>query len=128
ARDWESSGGDDALKAQMLGQREEGEAPSAEAVEPRRSRRSAREAAGRPQDTGAAQAAALYALDEKRDVGPIARRGDVAAASTSISGGEGPAPENIARVVGDRQAAFQSCVEQELRRNPRFRGGKVGLT
>lgn len=77
--------------------------------------------------SGIAEAAALYALDEKQDVGPVARKASAVSAADS-SGSDGPPPENIARVVGDRQAAFQSCVEQELRRNPSFRGGKVGLT
>lgn len=127
AQEWESTGGDAALKAQMLGQRaEEAQAPAEEETVSARASRPRRKAADGTRDSGAAQAAALYALDEKQDTGPIARRAEARVAGPS--GGEGPAPENIARVVGDRQAAFQSCVEQELRRNPRFRGGRVGLT
>jgi hypothetical protein len=29
--------------------------------------------------------------------------------------------------VGQTQRAFQSCIEQQLRKNPGFRGGKVSL-
>src|SRR5690606_16805720 len=109
------------------GQRaEEAQAPAEEETVSARASRPRRKAADGTRDSGAAQAAALYALDEKQDTGPIARRAEARVAGPS--GGEGPAPENSARVVGDRQAAFQSCVEQELRRNPRFRGGRVGLT
>ena len=76
---------------------------------------------------GTERAAALYALDEKEDVGPVARKAaDVTSADNLENGG--PPADNIARVVGDRQKAFQDCVEQELRKNPSFRGGKVALT
>jgi hypothetical protein len=33
----------------------------------------------------------------------------------------------VSRVVGQTQSAFQSCIEQQLRKNPGFRGGKVSL-
>lgn len=116
------------LKDRMLG-RTQTAAPAVVAVPPltvpsSQPRRDTQPAVAK---AGAAEAAALYALDEKEDVGPVARKA-VAVASADSSGSEGPPPENISRVVGDRQAAFQSCVEQELRRNPSFRGGKVGLT
>ena len=32
------------------------------------------------------------------------------------------------RVVAGAQPAFRGCIEQELRKNPSFRGGKVTLT
>ncbi len=34
----------------------------------------------------------------------------------------------VARVVAQSQPAFQFCIEQELRKNPAFRGGKVFIT
>ena len=76
---------------------------------------------------GTERAAALYALDEKEDVGPVARKAAEVTATDGLESG-GPPADNIARVVGDRQKAFQDCVEQELRKNPSFRGGKVALT
>jgi len=116
------------LKERMLGRGQKVAEPEAAAVAPARppppTHRETRPAAG---TSGSAEAAALYALDQKEDVGPVARKA-AAVTSADTGGSEGPPAENIGRVVGDRQAAFQSCVEQELRRNPSFRGGKVGLT
>ncbi|MDF1566067.1 MAG: GYF domain-containing protein [Deltaproteobacteria bacterium] len=37
-------------------------------------------------------------------------------------------PEVVARKIGESSKAFQSCVQQELRRNPGFAGGRVTLT
>jgi hypothetical protein len=37
-------------------------------------------------------------------------------------------PEVVAKKIGDNQRAFQGCVQQELRRNPGFKGGRVVLT
>jgi len=36
--------------------------------------------------------------------------------------------KEVARVVAQSQPAFQFCIEQELRKNPTFRGGKVFVT
>lgn len=40
----------------------------------------------------------------------------------------GPGEREVARVVARSQSAFQFCIEQELRKNPTFRGGKVFIT
>ena len=37
-------------------------------------------------------------------------------------------PKIIAQKIGANQRAFQGCVQQELRRNPKFKGGRVTLT
>jgi hypothetical protein len=70
----------------------------------------------------------LYAGDgSKEDVGPEVREeAEVAAADSAAS--EGPPQEEVAKVVAQSQGAFQGCIEQALRKNPRLRGGKVILT
>jgi GYF domain 2 len=67
---------------------------------------------------------ALYGDGNKADVGPRVRRPE---AASSGRGGGGPSSEEVSRVVGQTQGAFQSCIEQQLRKNPSFRGGKVSL-
>lgn len=37
-------------------------------------------------------------------------------------------PAVVAKKIGETQKAFQNCVQQELRRNPGFKGGRVMLT
>ena len=39
----------------------------------------------------------------------------------------GPPKEEINKVVEATQRAFQFCIEQELKKNPGFKGGKVRL-
>lgn len=77
-----------------------------------------------PDTAKTAELRALYGDANKPDVGPRVRRAD--AASASHAGG-GPSNEEVARVVGQTQSAFQSCIEQQLRKTPNFRGGKVSL-
>jgi len=43
-------------------------------------------------------------------------------------GEAGLGEKDVARVVAQSQPAFQFCIEQELRKNPAFRGGKVFVT
>jgi GYF domain 2 len=71
-----------------------------------------------------AELRALYGDASKPDVGPRVRRAETA---SGPRGGGGPSKEEVARVVGQTQSAFQSCIEQQLRKNPGFRGGKVSL-
>lgn len=40
----------------------------------------------------------------------------------------GPGEREVTRVVAQSQPAFQFCIEQELRKNPAFRGGNVFIT
>jgi predicted Zn finger-like uncharacterized protein len=68
----------------------------------------------------------LYADSAKPDVGPEVRKNTEVAAKDAESQG-GPPADDIAKVVEKSQGAFQGCVETELRRNPRFKGGKVLL-
>jgi hypothetical protein len=76
-----------------------------------------------PDGPKTAELRALYGDARKPDVGPRVRRADT---STAARGG-GPSNEEVARVVGQTQSAFQSCIEAQLRKNPGFRGGKVSL-
>ena len=39
----------------------------------------------------------------------------------------GPNQKALAKVVAQSGPAFQSCIEQQLKRTPNFRGGKVNL-
>lgn len=70
---------------------------------------------------------AVYASGEKQDVGPEVRE-DAEVAAPDSSEGSGPPPEELARVMGQVQPAIQSCIDAELKKNPKFRGGKVMLT
>jgi hypothetical protein len=72
-----------------------------------------------------AELRALYGDARKPDVGPRIRRSDSASATAGHGGG--PSNEEVARVVGQTQSAFQSCIEQQLRKNAGFKGGKVSL-
>ena len=69
---------------------------------------------------------ALYADPKKQDVGPgpapsPSRRQPAAAA------GSGPSPQALSKVVSQGSPAFQFCIEQQLKKTPKFRGGKVNL-
>jgi len=76
-----------------------------------------------PDGPKTAELRALYTDARKPDVGPRIRRAEGAAPAR----GGGPSTEEVARVVGQTQSAFQSCIEAQLRKNPGFRGGKVSL-
>ncbi|NMO23358.1 AgmX/PglI C-terminal domain-containing protein, partial [Pyxidicoccus fallax] len=75
----------------------------------------------------AEQMQAVYADADKKDVGPDVRKDAEVAATDSEEVG-GPSDEEVERVVDKAQEAFRSCVENELRKNPSFRVGKVTLT
>jgi predicted Zn finger-like uncharacterized protein len=85
---------------------------------------------GKPEvpDTGKSseELAALYADGSKADVGPEVRK-DAEVAAQDEAGKGGPPAEDVAKVVSASQGAIQGCVEQELRKNPKFKGGKVTL-
>ncbi|HEX8698424.1 MAG TPA: AgmX/PglI C-terminal domain-containing protein [Myxococcaceae bacterium] len=69
---------------------------------------------------------ALYGDTTKTDVGPEARK-DTEEVPVDAAASGGPAEEDVAKVVAQSQGAIKSCVEQELRKNPKFKGGKVTL-
>ncbi|MHB8875422.1 MAG: AgmX/PglI C-terminal domain-containing protein, partial [Myxococcaceae bacterium] len=71
------------------------------------------------------QLALLYGDPQKADKGPRVRK-DTEVKQTDTSTG-GLAAEAVAKVVGQYQPAFQQCIEQELRKNPGFRGGKIDI-
>ncbi len=75
----------------------------------------------------AEQLQAVYADADKKDVGPDVRKDAEVAATDSDEVG-GPSDEEVERVVDKAQEAFRNCVENELRKNPSFRVGKVTLT
>ena len=71
----------------------------------------------------------LYQEDQKKDVGP-SKAPPVAGDSKEQDKDEpvgGPPKEEINKVVEATQRAFQFCIEQELKKNPGFKGGKVRL-
>ncbi|MFP2934909.1 AgmX/PglI C-terminal domain-containing protein [Pyxidicoccus sp. 3LG] len=60
-------------------------------------------------------------------MGPDVRKDAEVAATDSDEVG-GPSDEEVERVVDRAQDAFRTCVENELRKNPSFKVGKVTLT
>jgi GYF domain 2 len=78
-----------------------------------------------PDGPKTAELRALYGEGSKADVGPRVRRSETSTGPARGSGG--PSNEEVARVVGQTQSAFQSCIEQQLRKHPGFKGGKVNL-
>lgn len=77
--------------------------------------------------TDNARARALYQSDERRLTGPIGRK-DAKGSTPGLDGAPALSSEVMSGVIARNQKAFQSCTENELRRNPRFRGGKINLT
>ena len=75
--------------------------------------------------TGAPELKDLYGDARKNDVGPSVRK-DTDTKTVDTSQG-GLKDEAVAKVVAQTQPAFQFCIEQELRKNPAFRGGKIHL-
>ncbi|MBZ4419616.1 AgmX/PglI C-terminal domain-containing protein [Myxococcus sp. RHSTA-1-4] len=75
----------------------------------------------------AEQLQAVYGDADKKDAAPEVRKDAEVAATDSEEVG-GPSDEEVERVVDKAQEAFRSCVENELRKNPSFRVGKVTLT
>lgn len=67
----------------------------------------------------------LYGDTRKADVGPTAP--PTLASAASPAPGAGPNAQAVAKVVAQSGPAFQGCIEQQLRRTPNFRGGKVNL-
>lgn len=74
-----------------------------------------------------ARALALYQSGDKLLTGPVGRK-EKAQGGPGLDGAPALAPEVMAEVIARNQKAFQRCTENELRRNPRFKGGKINLT
>ena len=68
----------------------------------------------------------LYGDTRKADVGPSVVP-TLAHAPAGPAGGSGPNQQALAKVVAQSGPAFQSCIEQQLKRTPNYRGGKVNL-
>jgi hypothetical protein len=68
----------------------------------------------------------LYGDTRKADVGPTVVP-TLAHATPAPAAGGGPNQQALAKVVAQSGPAFQSCIEQQLKRTPNFRGGKVNL-
>lgn len=70
--------------------------------------------------------AALYG-DTTRKTPKIEVKGD--RRKTDVDSTESPIdPAAVQKAIANTQRAFQNCVQQELRRNPRFKGGRITLT
>ena len=84
----------------------------------------AAEAAPAPSRPAAAspELRAFYGDSSHVDVGPAVRKSQEKR-SEEPSGGLAQA--DIAKVVAQSQPAFQFCIEQEMKKNPSFKGGKI---
>lgn len=143
AQAWESSGGDEAFRDRMLG-RDKAKAASEGEAQPRARRTAGGTAApsGETEEERRVRErreAELEAVDRSQ-VDMLADlyggdRGAVAVRARRTGGDRGSEgrsvdfdAENLQRRLAENQPAFESCVQQELRRNPRFRGGRVEMT
>jgi hypothetical protein len=70
---------------------------------------------------------ALYADPKKQDVGPGPAPSPSRSATTAAAPGGGPSPQALSKVVSQGGPSFQFCIEQQLKKTPKFRGGKVNL-
>ena len=82
--------------------------------------------APKPEPPASPELRKLYGDARKADVGPTAVP-TLARATDAPGGGSGPNQKALAKVVSQSGPAFQSCIEQQLKRTPNFRGGKVNL-
>ncbi len=102
-------------------------APSREArAAPSRPAPAAPAVAPKPEPPASPELRKLYGDTRKADVGPTAVS-TLASASAPAAAGAGPNQQALARVVAQSGPAFQQCIEQQLKRTPNFRGGKVNL-
>jgi membrane protein involved in colicin uptake len=82
--------------------------------------------AAKPEPPASPELRKLYGDTRKADVGPTAAP-TLARATEPAGSGGGPNQKALAKVVAQSGPAFQSCIEQQLKRTPNFRGGKVNL-
>jgi hypothetical protein len=83
--------------------------------------------APKPEPPASPELKKLYGDTRKADVGPTAVPSLAHTAVATAGSGGGPSQQALAKVVAQSGPAFQSCIEQQLRRTPNFRGGKVNL-
>ena len=60
-------------------------------------------------------------------MGPGAAPSPSRASPAAASAGSGPSTQALSKVVSQGSPAFQFCIEQQLKKTPKFRGGKVNL-
>ena len=82
--------------------------------------------APKPEPPASPELKKLYGDTRKADVGPTVVP-TLAHATAASASGSGPNQQALAKVVAQSGPAFQSCIEQQLKRTPNFRGGKVNL-
>ena len=63
--------------------------------------------------------------DETPSVAPESRIGQPSLANDDAANARDPG--QIQKTVGKNQGAFQFCIEQELKQNPKFHGGKIHI-
>src|SRR5262249_28069120 len=80
--------------------------------------------AAKPHPPASPERKKLYGDSRKTDVGPTTIP-TLSAPAAAVGGG--PNQQALAKVVAQSGPAFQSCIEQQLKRTPNFRGGKVNL-
>ena len=83
--------------------------------------------ASKPEPPASPELKKLYGDTRKADVGPTIVPSLAHATAAPAASGGGPNQQVLAKVVAQSGPAFQSCIEQQLRRTPNFRGGKVNL-
>jgi hypothetical protein len=119
------------LKNLLLGKTNPAAAPPAPAAKPKPGPVT-KPASPPPPETKVADARAspelkaLYSDPKKQDVGP----GPAPSPSRSMpaaAAGSGPSQQALSKVVSQGSPAFQFCIEQQLKKTPKFRGGKVNL-
>jgi len=70
---------------------------------------------------------ALYSDPKKRDVGPGPAPSPSRSTPAAAGAGSGPSQQALSKVVSQGSPSFQFCIEQQLKKTPKFRGGKVNL-
>lgn len=80
----------------------------------------------KPEPPASPELKKLYGDTRKADIGPTAVP-SLGHTSGAAAAGGGPNQQALAKVVSQSGPAFQACIEQQLKRTPNFRGGKVNL-
>lgn len=78
----------------------------------------------KPQDPNLA---AFYENDDKRQIGPKKRKDEDAANPGGAVNTSGLSQEAVAKVVADKNKAFQLCIDNALRRTPNLAVGKLDV-
>lgn len=121
-----SSGGVSGLRDLLGGKRAAPKPAPKEPKEPKEPKGAASAVPNGKDGPNEKQLADLYQDGKKKDVGPTAAKPEPKEDHPEAAVG-GPPKEEINKVVEATQRAFQFCIEQELKKNPGFKGGKVRL-